>query len=75
MNEINPKWFIKKIFDETNVDDKPLNLGMAREIIRESKEDLANGLLILLDSIKSELRILKWIFYIVIASFLAILLK
>jgi hypothetical protein len=75
MEELNPKWFIKKIFDETNVDDKPLNLGMAREIIKESKEDLANGLLILLDSIKSELRILKWIFYIVLVSFLAILLK
>jgi hypothetical protein len=75
MEELNPNWFIEKIFDDSNIDDKPLNLGMAREIIRESKEDFANGLLILLDSIKSELRILKWIFYIVLASFLAILLK
>lgn len=75
MEELNPNWFIEKIFEDSNIDDKPLNLGMAREIIRESKEDLTNGLLILLDSIKSELRILKWIFYIVLASFLAILLK
>jgi hypothetical protein len=48
---------------------------MARDFIKESKVDITDGLLVLLNAVKSELKILKLFFYCVLAGILLILIK
>jgi hypothetical protein len=75
MEELHPKWFIEKIFDESSDDDKPLNLGMMREFIKELKEDLVNSIMLWSSSYGKRILKIDWIFYGVLAILIFVLFK
>lgn len=73
MEELNPKWFIKKIFDETNDVDKLLNVDTMREFIKELKEDAANGIVNISKIFGKELFKIGLLLYVILATVLLIL--
>ena len=73
MEELHPKWFIEKIFDESNDDDKLLNVGTMREFLKELKEDAANGILNISKIFGKELFKIGLLLYAILAIVLLIL--
>jgi len=73
MEELNPKWFIEKIFDESNDDDKLLNVGTMREFLKELKEDATNGIVNISKIFGKELFKIGLILYAILLIVLIIL--
>jgi hypothetical protein len=66
MEELNPKWFIQKIFDDSDVDDKLLNVGTMREFLKELKEDSTNGILNLSNAYSKRILKIELILYTIL---------
>ncbi len=75
MEELHPKWFIEKIFDVSNEDDKLLNIGIMREFIKELKEDLTNGILNLSNAYSKRVTNIELILYAILGVILVILFR
>lgn len=73
MEELNPKWFIEKIFDDSDVDDKLLNVGTMREFLKELKEDSSNGILNLSNAYSKRILKIELILYAILLIVLIIL--
>ncbi len=73
MEELNPKWFIEKIFDDSDVDDKLLNVGTMREFLKELKEDATVGIVNISKIFGKELFKIGLILYAILATVLLIL--
>lgn len=73
MEELNPKWFIEKIFDDSDVDDKLLNVGTMREFLKELKEDSTNGILNLSNVYSKRILKIELLLYTILAIVLFIL--
>ena len=75
MEELHPKWFIEKIFDVSNEDDKLLNIGIMREFIKELKEDLTNSILNLSNAYSKRVTNIELILYAILGVILVILFR
>ncbi len=73
MKKLHPKWFIEKIFDESNDDDKLLNVGTMREFLKELKEDATVGIVNISKIFGKELFKIGLILYAILATVLLIL--
>ena len=71
-----PDWFADKIEVEVDEDDKLLNVGLFRELTKESQRDTVTIIYELFESdFKKQGKVLGWIFYGVIALVLIVLIK
>jgi hypothetical protein len=71
-----PDWFADKIEVEVDEDDKLLNVGLFRELTKESQGDTVTIIYEFLESdFKKQGKVLGWIFYGVIALVLIVLIK
>lgn len=71
-----PDWFAEKIELEVDEDDKLLNVGLFRELTKESQRDTVTIIYELFESdFKKQGKVLGWIFYGVIALVLIVLIK
>lgn len=75
MEELNPKWFIEKIFDESDPDDKLLNIATMRVYLEALKHDSINTVVDLSKIFAKELFKTGLILYAILGIVLVILFK